>query len=188
MFKSADHNTFGAYVREVLATFAKMWFWMLFIITVFKLVGLAMIDFTTNAPLLGAFPNYWLHSQHLTLGQALASSSPAVVMGVLGAVFFAPFVVEEFLFRALPWWVVKDDKGGAKPGGWLVILAGSFVLFGLAHGNGYFSVMLQGVSGLLLAQLWFRNGPSPTASYFSAASAHSLYNISVVIIVWFSGS
>jgi hypothetical protein len=184
MFQSADNNTFGARAREVLATFAKMWLWMLAVVIFFKIIGFAIIGSHGSMPLLGVIANYLLDSHNLTLKQALVS--PFAVLGVVIVIFAAPFV-EEIIFR----WCVcgslaSDDSGKLKPNGkgLGVVLAGSFIFFGLAHGFGYFSLMLQGVGGLLLAMLWFRNGHNTKASYFSCVAAHSLYNISVVVTEW----
>ena len=182
MFKSANNDTFGAKTREVLATFALMWFYMLVIISLFKLTGFVKVDLANNAPFLGACLNYWFGSNHLTLADAL--NSPVGVVTVLGIIIVAPFLVEEFLFRGTPWFITKDENGALKKGGWLIIVAGSFVLFGLAHRHGIFSLMVQGVSGLLLARLWFRNGPDSVASYWSTATAHSLFNISLLLVAW----
>ena len=185
MFQSAENHTFGTRAREVLATMAMMWFGMLLVVAFFKAVGLASIHFTTNTPLLGVSVNWWLHSQNITLGQAL--TSPFTVMQLLVIMFGAPFL-EEVLFRGLVCNLASDDRGKLRPRGVMMVLAGSFILFGFVHGYGYFSIMLQGVGGLLLARLWFRNGPSQKASYFSCVSAHSLYNISVVLVAWIFGS
>lgn len=181
MFQSANNNTFGAKAREVLATVALMWLSMLLVVSFFKFVGLASVDFTST-PVLGATLNNWLDSHSLTLGEAL--TSPFVVIQVLIIILGAPFL-EEVLFRGFfCGFLASDDSGTLKPRGVFAVLAGSFILFGLAHGHGYFSVLLQGVGGLFLARLWFRNGPNQRESYFSTVAAHSLYNISVVITTW----
>lgn len=182
MFQSANHKTFGAHVGEVLVTFALMWICMLVVVGFFKATSLLTGDFSTNIPVLGPSINLWLQSQHFTLGQALAS--PYMVVGVLMTIFGAPFL-EEVLFRGFVCnSMATDDHGRLKVQGLFTVLAGSFIIFGLAHGHWYFSVMLQGVGGLWLARLWFRNGPSQKSSYLSCVAAHSLYNISVVTSVW----
>ncbi|TSC74229.1 MAG: hypothetical protein G01um101444_347 [Parcubacteria group bacterium Gr01-1014_44] len=182
MFRSAENHTFGTRAREVLATVAMMWFGMLLVVSFFKAVGLAFVDFKTNTPILGVGVNYWLHSHSFTLGQVLAS--PQEVMQLLVVMFGAP-LLEEVLFRGFVCsGMASDDNGKLKPQGLFTVLAGSFIIFGLFHGHWYLSVMVQGVIGLWLARLWFRNGPSRSASYFSCVAAHSLYNISVVTTVW----
>jgi membrane protease YdiL (CAAX protease family) len=157
-----------------------MWFGMLTVVSFFKAIGLASVDFGTSMPVMGATLNYWLQSHSLSLGQAL--TSPFVVMQVLIIIFGAPFL-EEIIFRG-PCRALSDKEGTLKPEFLFVVLSWSFIAFGLANGYGYFSVLLQGVGGLFLARLWFRNGPSRSASYFSCVAAHSLYNISVVITTW----
>ncbi len=184
MFRSAEHKTLGARVGEIGFTVFLMWFGMLLVVGFFQKTGMMPGDFSKNVPILGTIVNYWLQSNHTTLAESL--NSPLAVAGVLGAVLFAP-LVEEIIFRWLfcrGW--ASDHEGNILPHGkgLGIILAGSFIAFGLAHGHGYFSVMLQGVGGLWLARLWFRNGPNHWSSYFSCVAAHSLYNISVITTVW----
>lgn len=188
MFRSANHNTFGAKVGEVLLTFALMWLSMLLVVGFFTKTGMMVGDFSTNIPVLGPSANFLLHSQHLTLGQALASSSGVMIL--LGTILFAP-LAEEVAFRWFVCHSIASDAHGVilpKGKGLGVVLFGSFILFGLAHGHWYFSIMLQGVGGLWLARLWFRNSPEAHSSYFSCVTAHSLYNISVVTTVWLMAS
>ncbi|MEK7131884.1 MAG: CPBP family glutamic-type intramembrane protease [Patescibacteria group bacterium] len=153
---------------------------MLLAVSFFEVVGLASINLSSGFPLLGISGNYLLHLKHLTLNQAL--TSPFVVIGVLIVIVVAP-LLEEVVFRGIcP--AVSDDNGKLKPKLLFIVLGWSFIGFGLAHGHGLFSLMVQGVGGLLLARLWFCNGPNMRESYFSCVAAHSLYNISVVIIAW----
>lgn len=184
MFKSADNYTFGTRTREILATVALMWFSMLLAVSVLKVSGLASVNFSNNMPVLGVSVNYWLQSQSLTLGQALVS--PFAIWQLLGIFVIAPFG-EEVVFRGICS-AVADEKGKLMPRFLFVIISWSFIAFGLAHGHWYFSVMVQGVGGLWLARLWFRNGPNMQASYFSCVAAHSLYNISCVTAVWLMAS
>jgi len=184
MFKSANNYTFEARAREVLATVSLMWFAMLVVICFFKVVGLASVDFSHDMPILGVSANYLLQSNELTVNQAL--TSPFVVMGILITVIGAP-LAEEILFR---WFICRscasDVRGNLRPGGvgLGIVLVGSFILFGIAHGQGYFSLMIQGVGGLLLARLFFRNGPDLKSAYFSCVAAHGLYNTSIVLVSW----
>ena len=162
-----------------------MWLSMLLVVGFFQKTGMLPGDFSKNVPVLGVVVNYyWLHWDSTGLSEAL--NSPFAVAGVLGAVLFAP-LLEEVVFRWLFCGSAASDNDGKilpKGKGLGVILAGSFILFGLAHGHGYFSVMLQGVGGLWLARLWFCNGTNHWSSYFSCVAAHSLYNISVIMTVW----
>ncbi len=183
MFKSVEHKTFWPRFGEVLVTVALAWFGMLLVASFFKVVGLASVSFNdANTPVLGFSVNYWLQSHSLTFGEALASPSAYMVVIII---FGAPFL-EEILFRGFVCNMASDDNGHLKPRGIFTLLAGSFILFGLVHGRGYFSVLIQGVVGLFLARLWFRNGPGQKSSYFSCVAAHSLYNISVVATTWFA--
>src|SRR3989344_4229324 len=97
MFRSAEHKTLGAKIGEIGFTVFLMWFGMLAVVSFCKITGLASVNFSTDAPILGVSANYfWLHSNTITLGEAL--NSPFAVMGVLGTVLFAP-LLEEAVFR-----------------------------------------------------------------------------------------
>lgn len=186
MFVSANNQTFGARAREVLAHVAAMLLWMLLIVVFFRAVGFSDINNSNNTPLLGVIGNYFLHSHHFTLATMLASAF--VVMGVLITCFGAP-ILEEIVFRGLVCgFVASDEHGKMRPAGIFAVLTGSFIFFGLVHGQGYFSIMLQGVLGLFLAHLWFRNGPNRWAAALSCMAAHSLYNISITVIETVYGS
>lgn len=180
MFSPAGHKTFGAKFIEIGFTVFMMWFAMLVVVSFLNAVGLASIDIANNMPILGFWPNQMLLSHHFTVSQML--SSPYAVMGVLITIAGAP-LLEEVLFRGIcP--ALADENGRLRPKLLLIVLAVSFIGFGLVHGHGYISVMIQGVGGLLLTMLWYRNGPSMRSSYFSGVAAHSLYNISCVLVVW----
>ena len=179
MFVSAEHKTFGARAVEVLATFALWWLSMQLVVYALKLIGVGFAELGADIPVAGVSVNLYLISHNLTLGQALASPSVVVVVTTLMTMFGAPFL-EEALFRGFVCNAASDDSGVLKPRGHFTVIAGSFILFGLFHGHWYFSVMLQGVGGLWLARLWFRNGPSQKWSYFSCVAAHCLYNVSVL--------
>lgn len=180
MFGSAGHKTFGAYAKEVLATVLLMRLWLWFIQKVFVVLGVADAGLT-NTPLLGVTGNYFLRSHDLTLETMLVSSF--VVLGIFLSCVSAP-ILEEILFR---WFVCRSmasDANGELVGqgrGLGTVLVGSFIFFGLAHGHGVFSIMLQGVMGLFLAILFLRNGPNLRVAVVSCMVAHSLYNISVTL-------
>jgi len=184
MFRSAEHKTLGAKITEVFATVFLMRACALAAVAFFQAVGLISLDFSDNVPLLGVSANALLHHFHLTVNQALAS--PWVVMGVIVTIVGAPFA-EEIAFR---WFVCRscasDTSGNLIPGGKGAgtVLLGSFLVFGVAHGAGYFSLMIQGVGGLWLAMLFFRNGPDLKTAYFSCVAAHSLYNTMIVMETW----
>ncbi len=184
MFRSANYKTLGAKFGDIGFTVFLMWSIMLLATSLFKVTGLANIDFSNNPPFLGFVQHLWLDSQHLTFNQVQAST--AETMNFISIIIVAPFIVEEIVFRAVPWYLVKDGNGGIKPGGMAVILAISGIGFGLAHGHGIYSLMVQGVGGLFLVRLFCRSvmGENWRSAYFSAASAHSLYNITCVVVWW----
>src|SRR3989338_10832003 len=100
---------------------------MLLVVSFFKLTGLFTVNFSTNVPILGVSANYfWLHSNTITLGEAL--NSPFAVMGVLGTVIFAP-LLEEAVFRGLVCKPVSDETRKLKPQFLFVILVVSFIAF-----------------------------------------------------------
>lgn len=180
MFKSSGHQTFRARAWEILATVLLMRLWLWFIKMLFIVLGLADAG-PANTPLLGVIGNYFLRSHNLTLETLLVSSF--VVLGIFLTCVSAP-ILEEILFR---WFVCRSmasDANGELIGqgrGLGTVLAGSFIFFGLAHGHAVFSIMLQGVLGLLLVRLFFRNGPNLRVAVISCMIAHSLYNISVTV-------
>lgn len=188
MFQSAGHKTLSAKILDVVVTVALMRLCVFVAIAIFKAAGfMANVDLS-SAPLLGVSTNYLLPGFHFNPEQGL--TSPWVVMGFLIAVVGAPFV-EELVFRWLVCRSLASDPYGnlisvPEGKGMGIVLVGSFVVFGILHGQGYFSLMIQGVGGLFLARLWFRNGPDLKTAYFSCVAAHSFYNLSVAIQEWVS--
>lgn len=183
MFQSAGHKTWRKRVWEVVLTVALMRFCVWVAISILKASGLAAQVDLSHTPFLGVSTNYLLPGFNFDPAQGL--TSPWVIMVLLIAVVGAPFV-EEITFR---WFVCRslasdpyDNLISVPEGKGLgIVLVGSFIVFGLLHGQGYFSLMIQGVGGLLLARLWFRNGPDLKTAYFSCVAAHSFYNLSVAI-------
>lgn len=178
MFKSSGNQTFGARATEVGASVACMFLWVLFFSLCLRLFANAFYGSVHgNELILGVIPNIVLHD-YLRMGsrEAVASGLSWVFVS---ACIVAPFL-EEIFFRALFCGVSADRSGKLSHWGWAVILSGSFIVFGLAHRNGLYSVLVQGVIGLFLARLWFRNGPGQKASYFSCVAAHGLYNFAVI--------
>jgi membrane protease YdiL (CAAX protease family) len=180
MFASGGNRSFWSRAQETFAAFAYVWLWVLFFNLLLQLSGLvASVPVPDTGALLGVLPNYILRHEHLTLKMAVSSE---LGWTLFGACVAAPFL-EEIIFRgAVCSWASNDD-GTIKPRGIWTILAGSFIIFGILHGQGLYSVMVQGVGGLIWANLWFRNGPSQRASYFSCVAAHALYNFSVVVTI-----
>lgn len=85
-------------------------------------------------------------------------------------------IFEELLYRHAPLQVLKQytDQNTAKGLNLttLTVLVSS-VIFGLIHGKGYNSILMQGFVGLGFAIVYLRNG----YSYWSAVLCHSLYNL-----------
>ena len=181
IFGSAYNNTFGARAQEVGATFAFMWFWVLLFSLILSLTvgSVSSID-SGDGLLLGVIPNYLLQGWHMDTKEAISSG---LGWQLVTACITAPFL-EEIVFRGVFCSVSSDRSGKLYHWSWAVILLGTFIGFGLAHRNGLYSIMVQGVIGLFLARLWFRNGPNQTASYLSCVAAHSCYNFSVVAITF----
>ena len=188
MFSSAGNRSAREYAREVLATVAFAFIYISLVLCLFRVLGFIGSDTGSNVnfPLFSSISvNWFLSSNHLTVMQALAT--PIVAFKFLGTVIFAP-VIEEVLFRGIVCNFASDEFGRLKPRSEMIIFGGAFIVFGLLHGNWYLSIMIQGVFGLLLARLWFRNGPKQRASYISCVVAHSLYNLLVVANIWLYGN
>lgn len=183
MFRSAEHKTWRKLALEVLLTVALMRLWVSVVIYILKAAGLAAQVDLSHTPFLGVSTNYLLPGFNFDLAQGL--TSPWVIMGLLIAIVGAP-IVEEIVFR---WFVCRslasDFYGNLisipKGKGLGIVLVGSFIVFGILHGQGYFSLMIQGVGGLLLARLFFRNGPDLKTACISCMTAHGLYNTLVAI-------
>ena len=186
MFRSAGHKTLRARVWEVVLTVAMMRLCVWVAISILKALGLAAQVDLSHTPFLGVSTNYLLPGFNFDPAQGL--TSPWVILGLLIAIVGAPHM-EEIVFR---WFVCRslasDDSGNListpEGKGLGIVLFGSFIVFGILHGQGYFSLAIQGVGGLFLARLWFRNGPGLKAAYFSCVAAHSFYNASVAIQEW----
>ena len=179
MFQSAENHTFGTRVREVGASVAFMFIWVLFFSLCLQ-PFLSEISGTIpkNELVLGVIPNYVLHDYwRMGVQEAIASG---LGWRLVAACIIAPFI-EEIIFRGAVCLLAADDKGKLRHWGVMLILALSCIGFGMAHRNGLInSIMIQGVVGLFLARLWFKNGPGQKASYFSCVAAHSLYNFCII--------
>jgi membrane protease YdiL (CAAX protease family) len=110
-------------VVRLLFAFALILFWVMGVSYVYKLIGLQNGD-----------------TYYVSLYTAIV------------ALILAP-VIEEILFRWLPWQVLAKNKGSDIQ---LAVVFGSSVIFGLMHG-GPFSVPIQGVCGLMLFWVYIRN-------------------------------
>jgi membrane protease YdiL (CAAX protease family) len=178
MFRSAEHKTVGGHINDVMATVAYMFLWVLFFsLCLQPLLGAISGTVPNNELVLGAIPNYFLHDWNMNSKEAIASG---LGWQLVGACIVAPFL-EEILFRGVVCLSSSDENGKLRHWGVMMILAVSFILFGMAHRQGLHSILVQGVIGLLLARLWFRSGPNQYASYFSCVAAHALYNFAVIV-------
>ena len=81
---------------------------------------------------------------------------------------------EEAAFRLAPITIAKYfGKEFIPP---VVII--SSVLFGWGHGNGPTSLLIQGVSGLILSGLYIKNN----YSYLSSVTAHFIWNLLTIFV------
>lgn len=172
----ANRNRFG----ETGVTFMLVWLWV-------TLVLMAMNLYAIKNGAVGTDVLPKLHDDMLPypLKALFAGSSPSesFLWAFFGACVMAPLIEETF--RAGLCELCTDEKtGGIKH--IFVLLAGSFLGFGLLHGGGYFSIFIQGSLGLLLGRLWFRtiNGPNGSKSklwaYGSNVFVHAAYNFCVL--------
>lgn len=88
-----------------------------------------------------------------------------------------PPLFEELLFRHVP---IRFAKAAGEKYIIPTIIFTS-AIFGLVHGNGMYSVLIQGVGGFVLSCLYIKNN----YSYWSTVTAHSLWNISVIYLINF---
>lgn len=172
----ANRNRFG----ETGVTFMLVWLWVTLVLMVINLYAIK-----NGAVGFDVLPK--LHDEILPypLKALFASSSPgeSFLWAFFGACIMAPLVEETF--RAGLCELCTDDAtGGIKH--IFVLLAGSFLGFGLLHGGGYFSIFIQGSLGLLLGRLWFRTirnadgAKSKTWAYFCNVFVHAAYNFCVL--------
>ena len=161
---------FGDCEREVMATVARSFVWVMVVLFIFLKIGLIRsIGSSVN------FSVWFLNQKDVSLSQAFGSAF--AVFQFLGTLVFAPFL-EELVFRVLPCVLATDDSGKLRPRiGVPIVLFGSFFAFGYVHGQGYLSIIIQGVLGLFLLRLFLRNGPRIWVAYLSCVAAHSMYNL-----------
>ena len=169
-FAPAENKGFGDYEREVLATVARSFIWVMVVLFIFLKIGL-ISSICSNVN----FSVWFLNQKDVSLSQAFGSAF--AVFQFLGTLVFAPFL-EELVFRVLPCVLATDDSGKLRPRiGVPIVLFGSFFAFGYVHGQGYLSIIIQGVLGLFLLRLFLRNGPRIWVAYLSCVAAHSMYNL-----------
>lgn len=171
-----------ARLGEIGVTFSLVWLWVTLVLAA---IGVVMLNVSGAVGVedLGAR----LYEGLLPFGMkslfAEASLNGSLFLIFLTTVVLAPLIEETF--RAGLCELCTDDKtGGVKHV--FVLLAGSFLGFGLLHGGGYFSILIQGSLGLLLGRLWFRTikaadgSSSKLWAYFANVFVHAAYNFCIL--------
>lgn len=183
-FSTAENKCFADYERETFATVARSFIWVMVLLYALLQSGLigsvdSSVDFVSDgSPLV----DWFLKKTNISLPHAFGSAF--ATFQFLGTIVFAPFL-EELVFRALPCALATDATGKLRPRiGVPIILVGSFFAFGYVHGQGYLSMMIQGVLGLFLMRLFLRNGPKLWVSYLSCVVAHAMYNLLSKLCHW----
>ncbi len=172
----ANRNRLG----ETGVTFMLVWLWVTLVLMVMNLYAIksGTVGFDVLPKLYDEILPYPLKS-------LFASSSPGetFLWAFFGACVMAPLVEETFR-AGLCELCTGDQPDKAKHV--FVLLAGSFLGFGLLHGGGYFSIFIQGSLGLLLGRLWFRTirGADGSTNKLWAFSmnvfVHAAYNFCVL--------
>lgn len=101
---------------------------------------------------------------------------PNISLYLFSSCILAP-VLEELTFRAIPFQAMRLAEGKMTEANYLkltwIVVAFTSIVFGLAHGNGFYSVLVQGVVGAGFAYVYLKNG----YSYISAVITHALWNL-----------
>ncbi|MEK7545499.1 MAG: CPBP family glutamic-type intramembrane protease [Patescibacteria group bacterium] len=172
----ANRNRLG----EIGVTFMLVWLWVTLVLLVMNLYAIK-----TGAVGIDVLPRLRDELLPYPLKSLFADASlgESFLWALLGSCVMAPLMEETF--RAGLCELCTDDAtGGIKH--IFVLLAGSFLGFGLLHGGGYFSIFIQGSLGLLLGRLWFRtirrsDGTKSKAwAYASNVCVHAAYNFCVL--------
>jgi hypothetical protein len=172
----ANRDRFG----ETGVTFMLVWLWVTLVLMVMNLYAIK-----TGSVGLDVLPKLYDQLYPYPLKSLFASVSPgeSFLWAFLGACVMAPLVEETFR-AGLCELCTGEELGKIKHV--FVLLAGSFLGFGLLHGGGYFSIFIQGSLGLLLGRLWFRTIRRPDGStsklwaYFANVFVHAAYNFCVL--------
>jgi membrane protease YdiL (CAAX protease family) len=173
----ANRNRF----TETGLAFAKIWFWVTLVLMCINLYALksGTVGFDIMPKLhddLLPFPLKSLFSG--------ASVGGSFLVAFVGACVAAP-LMEEYLRGAVCQICTEKETGAIR---WPYLLNGlSGIGFGLLHGGGYFSVLVQGALGYVLGNLWFKNqsmsedGKIVTRwSYWCNVAVHAAYNFCVL--------
>ncbi|HTK60591.1 MAG TPA: CPBP family glutamic-type intramembrane protease [Candidatus Baltobacteraceae bacterium] len=167
-------------LNETGLTFALVWVWVTLV-----LMSLNLYAIKTGAVGTDIMPH--LHDELLPYPlKALfagTSLSGSFLWAFAGACVMAP-LMEEYCRGAVCQFCTDRTSGLMKNPFILNSLSG--IGFGLLHGGGYFSVLVQGALGFMLGRLWFKNvknpdGTSSTAwAYWSNVAVHAAYNFCVL--------
>jgi len=119
------------------------------------------------------------------LKSLFAGSSPteSFLWVFFGSCVAAP-LMEEYCRGAVCQFCTDKATGALKTPFILNSLSG--IGFGLLHGGGYFSVLIQGALGYVLGNLWFKNvknvdGTASTSwAYWCNVAVHAAYNFCVL--------
>lgn len=172
----ANHRRFG----WIGLTFMLVWLWVTFVLMCMNIYmmsqGATGSDFVTG-----------LYDEALPypLKSLFGKFSPTenILLSWFGLCVAAPLVEEGF--RAGLCEISSNKKGVLKHH--FLLFAGSCLGFGLLHGGGYYSILIQGSLGLGLGLLWFkiwRNDDGTLINkrwpYLANVFVHSAYNFCVL--------
>jgi len=128
-------------------------------------VGAALIIIIINSSIL----NTLIPMFNMKLGDKNIAWQ-TIVRGLL----VAP-LVEELIFRHIPISLLKDTQLFKDKSIYFIAILG--IIFGAIHG-GFYNILIQGVAGFAFGWVYLKNG----MSYWSAVSAHFLYNFMIYVI------
>jgi len=161
-------------------TFMVVWLWVTFVLLTINLYAIksGTVGFDIVPRLHDELFPYPLKALF-----ADVSPGQSFLMVVLGACVAAP-LMEEYCRGAVCQFCTDRTSGLMKNPYVLNSLSG--IGFGLLHGGGYYSVLIQGSLGFMLGHLWFKNGRNPDGTfntrwaYWANVAVHSAYNFCVI--------
>lgn len=107
---------------------------------------------------------------------SFSAPDPSPLFLFFSACIYSP-LFEEMLFRYAPITIARSFGEKAI----LPTILISSTVFGLMHGYGMYSVLMQGVGGFIFSCLYIKNN----YSYLSSVAAHFLWNTSVIYLLHF---
>lgn len=168
---------------EMSFTFALTYLWVmtiLLIMNVAAFAGAAIELGATITQMISVVPNILAeYTPQITADAGMST----FVLAFITTCIIAPLVEE--MFRAALLQFACEDKDTGEMKNFFLIMAMSFIFFGMLHG-GYMNILIQGVLGLLLARLWFKvwkGKPTRTGylwRYFSMVAVHAAYNFCIM--------